>query len=245
MGLERLPRAHCAFLSPGPALSCQHPAESMFPNGTCGPQTGTGATESSSSFLEGWTVSLSPTLRMGPCAEDTWADGGSCTLLPTSWGEVWHLCGFSPSHWKVWCWSSNTLATWWEELTRRKSPWCQERLKAGGEGDDRGWDSWMASPTQWMSLNELQEMVKDREAWCAAVHVVAKSWTWPTEQQHPLAGHPLSLLMAKAGFLCWISGWRSLWSHGVSWRWPWVLPLGTEPLQRLVSVPCLDTLFIR
>ena len=31
-----------------------------------------------------------------------------------------------------------------------KRPWCWERLKAGGEGDDRGWDGWMASPTQWM-----------------------------------------------------------------------------------------------
>ena len=30
-----------------------------------------------------------------------------------------------------------------------KRPWCCEILKAGGEGDDRGWDGWMASPTQW------------------------------------------------------------------------------------------------
>ena len=30
-----------------------------------------------------------------------------------------------------------------------KRPWCWERLKAGGEGDDRGWDGWVASPTQW------------------------------------------------------------------------------------------------
>ena len=30
-----------------------------------------------------------------------------------------------------------------------KKPWCWERLKAGGEGDDRGWGGWMASPTQW------------------------------------------------------------------------------------------------
>ena len=43
----------------------------------------------------------------------------------------------------------NTSATWWEELTHLKRPWCWEGLKAGGEGDDRGWDSWMASPTQW------------------------------------------------------------------------------------------------
>ena len=53
-------------------------------------------------------------------------------------------------HWD-WCWSwnSNTLATWWEELTHLKRPWCWERLRAGGEGDNRGWDGWMASPTQW------------------------------------------------------------------------------------------------
>ena len=43
----------------------------------------------------------------------------------------------------------NTLATWRGELTRLKRLWCWERLKAGGEGDDRGWDGWMASPTQW------------------------------------------------------------------------------------------------
>ena len=54
-------------------------------------------------------------------------------------------------HWKDWCWSwnSNTLATWWEEPSHWKGPWCWERLKAGGEGDDRGWDGWMASLTRW------------------------------------------------------------------------------------------------
>ena len=51
-------------------------------------------------------------------------------------------------HWKDWCWSSNTLATWCKELIPQKRPWCWERLKAGGEVDDRGWDSWMASSTQ-------------------------------------------------------------------------------------------------
>ena len=53
-------------------------------------------------------------------------------------------------HWKDWCWSwsSNTLATWCEELTHWKRPWCLERLRAG-EGDDRGWDGWMTSSTRW------------------------------------------------------------------------------------------------
>ena len=55
-------------------------------------------------------------------------------------------------HWKNWCWSrnSNSLATWWEELTHLKRPWCLERLKVRGEGDDRGWDGWMTSLIQWI-----------------------------------------------------------------------------------------------
>ena len=66
-------------------------------------------------------------------------------------------------YWKDWCWSwnSNTLATWCEELSHLKRPWCRERLKAGGEGDDRGWDGWMASPTRW--------------TW---VWVSSRSWWW-------------------------------------------------------------------
>ena len=49
----------------------------------------------------------------------------------------------------TWSWSSNTLATWCKQPIHWKRSWCWERLKAGGEGDDRGWDGWMASPTQW------------------------------------------------------------------------------------------------
>ena len=50
---------------------------------------------------------------------------------------------------RCWSWNSNTLAIWWEELTLLKIPWCWERLRAGGEGDDREWDGWKASLTQW------------------------------------------------------------------------------------------------
>ena len=57
--------------------------------------------------------------------------------------------------------NSNTLATWCEELTHWKRPWCWERLRAGAEGNDRGWDGWMASPTQW--------------TW---VWVDSRSWWW-------------------------------------------------------------------
>ena len=53
------------------------------------------------------------------------------------------------------------LATWCEELTHWKRPWCWERSKTGREGDDRGWDGWMLSPTQWIWV------------WASS-----KSWWW-------------------------------------------------------------------
>ena len=54
------------------------------------------------------------------------------------------------THWKDWCWSwkPNILATWGEELTYWKRPWCWERLRATGEEGNRGWDGGMASPIQ-------------------------------------------------------------------------------------------------
>ena len=54
--------------------------------------------------------------------------------------------------WKEWCWSwnSSTLATSCKELTHWNRLWCWDGLGAGGEGDDRGWDGWMASLTRWM-----------------------------------------------------------------------------------------------
>ena len=74
-----------------------------------------------------------------------------------------------------WNWNSNALATWCKELTHLKRPHCWERLKVGGEGNDRGWDGWMASPTQWTWVRVNSGM--DREAWCSAVYGVAKSRT--------------------------------------------------------------------
>ena len=65
---------------------------------------------------------------------------------------------------KDWCWSSNTLATWNEEMTHCKRLWCWKRLKAKGEESGRGWDVWMASPTQWTGPWAHSERVTDREA---------------------------------------------------------------------------------
>ena len=48
-----------------------------------------------------------------------------------------------------WSWSCNTSATWCKEPTHWKRPWCWERLKVGGEWDDRGWNGWMVSLSWW------------------------------------------------------------------------------------------------
>ena len=74
--------------------------------------------------------------------------------------------------------NSNTLAIWCEEPTHWKSPWCWEGLKAG-EGDDRGWNGWMVSPTwwTWVWVNSRSWWWTGKEVWRAAVHGVAKSQT--------------------------------------------------------------------
>ena len=71
--------------------------------------------------------------------------------------QAWILIGRTDAEGET----PNTLATWWEELTHLKRPWCWERLKVGGEGLGRRWDGWMASPTQW--------------TW---VWVNSRSWWW-------------------------------------------------------------------
>ena len=92
--------------------------------------------------------------------EESWAPKNWCfwTVVlektlesPLDCKEIQPVRPKGDQSWVYWCWSwsSNTLATWCEELTHLKRSWCWERLRVGGEGDNRGWDGWMASPTQW------------------------------------------------------------------------------------------------
>ena len=62
--------------------------------------------------------------------------------------------------------------------TDSKRPWCWERLKAGGEGDDRGWEDWMAPLTQWTWVWAGSRSWWWQGSWRAAVHGVTKSQTW-------------------------------------------------------------------
>ena len=52
-------------------------------------------------------------------------------------------------HWKDWCWSWILQPPDAKNWLTGKDRDAGKRLKAGGEGDGRGWDGWMASPTQW------------------------------------------------------------------------------------------------
>ena len=79
--------------------------------------------------------------------EDSW---GSLGLQGDPTSPFWRrsTLGFL---WKEWCWSWNSsiLATSCKELTHWKRLWCWEGVGAVGEGDNRGWDGWMASRTRW------------------------------------------------------------------------------------------------
>ena len=108
-----------------------------------------------------------------------------------------------------WSWISSTLATWCEELTHLKRPWCWERLRAGAEGNDRRWDGWMASPTQWTwvwwtpGIGDGQGGLACCGSWGRRV-----GHYWVTEVNFTLGGHSIG---ASASVLPMnIQGWSPL-----------------------------------
>ena len=85
-------------------------------------------------------------------------------------------------HWKdwYWSWSSNTFTNWCEESTYLKRPWCLERLRAGGQVSQRGWDGWTASPTQ-----QTWVWAHSRRYWRTGkpgMSTELQSWTWLSDQ---------------------------------------------------------------
>ena len=115
-------------------------------------------------------------------------------------------------HWKDWCWSwnSNTLTTWFGALTHLERPWCWERLRAGGEEDDRGWNGWMASPTRWTWVwvdpgswwwtgrpGVLWFMGSQRVGhdWATELNWTPNSQSFPTRGRHSLFSMSVSLFL--------------------------------------------------
>ena len=110
---------------------------------------------------------------------------------------------------------------WCGQLTHWKRLWCWESLRAGGEGDNRGWDGWMASLTQW------------RWVW-----VNSRSWWW-TGRPDVLQSTRLQTVRHDwATELNWTEGWppRGLMPMCTSqdccyqclWLCPWGKPLPTQ-----------------
>ena len=89
--------------------------------------------------------------------------------------------------WREWCWgwNSSTLATSCEEMTHWKRLWCWEGLGAGGEGDDQGWDGWMASLTRWtwVWVNSGSWQWTGRPGVLRSMRSQRVGYYWVTEQQ--------------------------------------------------------------
>ena len=88
------------------------------------------------------------------------------TKLPHPWNSPGKNTGVG-CHYLFWMWRADSL----------EKTLMLEKTESGKEGDDRGWDGWMVSPTQWTWVRRLRELVMDREAWRASINGVAKSRT--------------------------------------------------------------------
>ena len=142
-----------------------------------------------------WTVVLKKTLESP-------LDCKEIQPVHSKGGQSWVFNGRTDAE-------AETPILWCEELTHLKRPWCWERLKVGGEGDNRWWDDWVVLPIQW--------------TW---VWVNSGSWWW--------TGRP-GMLQSKGlqtvGH-CWTSGlnWKSSRSPGISVgyfykTWWWIEPI--------------------
>ena len=90
---------------------------------------------------------------------------------------------------------------WCKELIHLKRPWCWEKLRAGGKGDNRGWDGWMASPTRW------------RWVW-----VNSRNWWW--------TGRPSVLQSVGSQSRTWLNWTELNWKDSLSRNF--ILPSKTE-----------------
>ena len=101
-------------------------------------------------------------------------------------------------------------STLYEEPPHWKRPWCWKRLKAGGEGNHRGWDRWMASLIQW-------------------------TWVWANSRRQWRTGNPGVLqFMGVANSWTWLSDWTTSGKHQRCWFLPLLFHIVLEVLARAI-----------
>ena len=122
-----------------------------------------------------------------------------------------------------WCWKNWSTTCKRMKLEHFLTPWCWERLQAGGEGDDKGWDGWVTSSTQW-----------------TCVWVNSGSWQWTGRpgvlqfmgSQRVRHNWATELIGRGEGLIIW---WELVFSPlflmfineisykipGMMWRWWW------------------------
>ena len=103
--------------------------------------------------------------------------------------------GISPEYWlevQILKLKLQHLVTWCEELTHWKRPWCWERFRAGREGGDRGWDGWIASPTQWTWVwaNSGRWWRTEKPGMLQSMGLQWVRHDWVTEQQQGVGCQP-------------------------------------------------------
>ena len=127
------------------------------------------------------------------------------------------------------------FATWYEELTHLKRLWCWERLKVRGEGDARGWDSWMASLTQWtwvwvnsrswwwagrpgllwsMGLQRVRHDLVTELNWCEELTYWTRPWCW---ERLKVGGEGDD--RGWDGWMASLTQWTWVWVNSESWWW--------------------------
>ena len=120
-----------------------------------------------------WTVVLEKTLESP-------LDNKEIKSVNPKVNQPWIHIGRSDA----WRWSSNTLATWWEELTHWKRLWCWG-FREGGEGDNREWDGKMASVTQqtWVWANSRRQWRTEKPGILQSIELQRVGQDWMTEQK--------------------------------------------------------------